>query len=419
MLCLLLPATFGLFTTLLSLPCPFKSKIALTFSTRHKTFDEEVIVVEVGMSILSILSNVSTVIGVFLAFIAWSVWPIWFGLLLRFFRWIGEFTYDISSKCRRMCWDDISDGQLNSCSSFLARTCHCSADNVEDFYQRPPIPANVRKPKQLPFTRRYVYADGFSLLGYVLCTQIHTDIYGAIEFEKFDKILVARTRGGLLRHDMTKKTLDGILNGYPPWYREEITIHTGATLPHPIKSKEYVIRAGWILAVGLSDIQPMQQSLMRKDLVKQVCERVLEKLKDAILPHFNMDENVKKAVGTAAYLVKSWTDSGLGDYVVLDQLYDFSALSKDEALFAMDLFNKVGSLTSDEVVRLTPILHNVISCALLGLSRVIKYYKNDWVPFLVPPEIMPLGRVVYVDVGPIDWKSSKFSGLLSRLRANG
>jgi hypothetical protein len=134
----------------------------------------------------------------------------------------------------------------------------------------------VRKLKDLDLGTRYIRTDPIVLKAiYFLFHRLAASEYhesGArIVIEDFGSTTTGYITPGPLpisysRIELTKKELERILDGYPPWYSEYLILANGDSIPHPIKSMDDVARGGWIVAIGLSSTRPTEQKCMKPGL---------------------------------------------------------------------------------------------------------------------------------------------------------
>lgn len=96
---------------------------------------------------------------------------------------------------------------------------------------------------------------------------------------------------GTHQRRLSKQDCIGLIDGYPPWYRETLIINYPPELPpwtmrHPLaQGREFLSRAGWVIAVALSDTKPVpiylpdpadpNPSAKRGSILRRGCERVL------------------------------------------------------------------------------------------------------------------------------------------------
>ncbi|KAI4241180.1 MAG: hypothetical protein L6R40_004716 [Gallowayella cf. fulva] len=330
-------------------------------------------------------------------------------------RVLAGYVWPAKSQCKRMCWDNIPDGRVHDCPTSVGpyynpnRTCYCGARTLDDVFNKASTSASnpsklVSKPKQLALDRRYIYTDVMTLLAFTLCSE-NPPYFGSIRLDNVGDISVARLQETHEpRPDLTKRTIEGLLNGFPPWYRENVEIAHGPVVPHPIRSRDDLYRAGWVVAVGLSNIKPHSFAITQCDFMGQPISRILNKLKDQIRPHFLQDPAIEAAISAIEYMIRSRTGSGVERYLTADLHKGFvtgvtSALSGSACIFAMELFNDVGPLSGQDKDRLVPILKPVVDAAFRGSYIVIQKFKNGKDGFRIPPRLEDLRRPVYLDLG--------------------
>ncbi|KAI4284438.1 MAG: hypothetical protein L6R38_001397 [Xanthoria sp. 2 TBL-2021] len=263
----------------------------------------------------------------------------------------------------------------------------------------------VPKPKQLALGRQYLQTDVMTLLAFALCSTEKEPSFGSIDIREREDIPVARIYdSGKCRLDITKKCLEGRIAGYPPWYREHLIVDHGPIIPHPIRSRDDIHRAGWIVAVGLSRSTPLSSSRPDVDLMDKPVKRVLNKMRDEIQPHFPQDPTLEAAISAVQYMLQERSGSGVERCLTADLHKGFekgvtAALSGSDCIFAMSLFNEVGPLSERDRSRLAPILKPVIDAAFRGSYIVVQYFKNGREGFRIPTSLEDLNRLVYLNLG--------------------
>ncbi|KAL8670627.1 MAG: hypothetical protein Q9168_004838 [Polycauliona sp. 1 TL-2023] len=262
----------------------------------------------------------------------------------------------------------------------------------------------IPKPKHLALNRRYIQTDVMTLLAFALCSTEREPSFGNIRIREAEDLLIVKMKAsGIHRLDTTKKCLEARILGYPPWYREHLTVAHGPIIPHPIKDRDDIHRAGWILAVGLSQSIPLSSTEPAIDYMDKPVKRVLSKLKSEIQPHFPENPTLKAAILAIEYMLQARTGSGVERYLTAKLHPSFerdvtATLAGSECVFAMSMFNKVGPLAELDKSRLAPILEPVVDAAFRGCYIVIQYFKNGTHGFRIPTAFSDTGRLVFLDV---------------------
>jgi hypothetical protein len=258
----------------------------------------------------------------------------------------------------------------------------------------------VTKPDILPLNRNYVCSDTRTILAFILCTVDHKpwksyrpSVIWSPEDLRFDSThinimelgdgtLVAHLEGSF-KNNLTKGDIEGLLAGYPPWYRELVHMPHGPSIPHPIVSLDDINRAGWVVAVGLSDVEPLSAIPRDGELVGKPIQRTYDIIKERLLPAYPNDINVKSAKEAVRHLVRRGTQSGVETYLNGGfgkfRCNDIPTLSGSQATFAMRLFNEAPNipLAPDDIAKLTPILLPVVDAAFRGAYEIVALLKNQ------------------------------------------
>ncbi|KAL8649155.1 MAG: hypothetical protein Q9226_005691 [Calogaya cf. arnoldii] len=339
--------------------------------------------------------------------------PTAYGALKATVRWLGGFIWPAASQCRRLCWEDIPDGPLHDCGTLATSyynpiDCYCGARTLDEVFNKAMNASSAKlvpKPKQLALNRRYILTDVKTLLAFVLCSTEEVPPFTNIQIREFENLFVAKIHGITKRRlDVTKRCLESRIAGYPPWYREHLIVAHGPIIPHPIRSRDDVHRAGWVVAVGLSKSTPLPSSWADVGLMDKPVRRVLNKMRDEIQPHFPQEPIIGAAAEAIHYMLDTITGSGVERYLTVDLHKSFengvtAALFGSDCLFAMSLFNDLGPLSEPDRSRLIPILKPVIDAAFRGCYIVIQYLKNGSDFSRIPDSLEDLSRQVYLDLG--------------------
>jgi hypothetical protein len=198
----------------------------------------------------------------------------------------------------------------------------------------------------------------------------------------------------------TKNEIAALMDGYPPWYREQVVCAHGPTIPFPINSPEDITRGGWVIAVGLRDSgsrKPMalyvvpNMSDREKDgnyiertngsHLRTAVRRVyviLIRLRERYFQNSNDLDSIIPAIG---YMVEEWTGSGVNGYTV--QGGAIAQLNAEQCKFATNMFNKMVWSDAD-IQALRPILAPVLQAAFDGCFEVIQYLKDTGMRLVLP-----------------------------------
>jgi hypothetical protein len=128
----------------------------------------------------------------------------------------------------------------------------------------------VKKPDPLPLLDEYVQTNIQTLKAFLLLT---TDVCRTCETVDTVSILeIQRSLGLITVHlqasgpvpintRLTKYEIGRIIEGYPPFYRENFTTTGGVTLPFPTTNTNHVGLGAWILSVGMTTVSGPTPSL--------------------------------------------------------------------------------------------------------------------------------------------------------------
>ncbi len=369
--------------------------------------------------------------------------------LYRAGRSVVKLIWPTSALCETLFWDDVPDGNLHECNNCTGRTntrlhlahhdkgTECWREMLANAFSRAWILPGRRqrlvpKPTTLELKQKYLCTDAKTVLAFILCAMKSNDRVGVhdrddhrfggctVSANGHNGTVIAHLTGSVQRNS-TKATIEGILAGYPPWYRETLVISHGPVIPHPIKSRDDIFRAGWVVGVGLSEQEPLPWtprneifSITASTFADKPIKRVLGILEQKLKPHFPDDVHLEAACRAVAYLIRAKTVSGVERYLraqaisgverylteELDLENDvrdsINQLSGHQCIFAMALFNDFKPLTEEERCELAPILFPIVHVAFTGAYKVVQHLKNGGYTFLVPGVLQDPHRRVYI-----------------------
>lgn len=315
--------------------------------------------------------------------------------------------------CDSFCWSDIQDGLIHLCMA----NGQCTTGN-----QSPPqgtkkcweqlfstqfnrswgarAKARARKPTQLLFSGRYLLTDTRTLLTCLLLSSgessscvISDDTYdfvlGKTKLEMFlcGDILCAHIHGPsrACQKRMTKKECQNILLGYPPCYRERVVTSQGHTFDYPDQMDGWMKRGGWIIVLGLGQVFPLKVYVDRGMDYRDACYRIRDICADdiqAAIPD-RFKAGLRKPLEVVRKMCEQQSGSGIPNELKGTELNDAcnygmytSGFTKEDCIFAVNLFNRKGPLTAQEIATLEPILDGVLAAAIRGMFHLLDYLKN-------------------------------------------
>lgn len=357
-------------------------------------------------------------------------------------RWILTWLQSARTRCEVLCWTDLSQMPVQSCS----RPC-CAADAVNqprhDLLWEPEKcyvhsfqqvlklawPRNtlrtVAKPSYLALDTNYLRTDGNTLLTYILLissswakndssydlTRIRDTITfraGGLRarFHTFNATGVGemylvghlddsshRTR--IIKHcaaGLVKEEILSIIDGFPPFYRRQLTTLSGVPLDFPVHELADARRGGWLLAAGLCIHEPTNVYNSRFDSsYEEACTRVLRTLTDCIFPLLvegSPDHrSCQAAIASIRHMNSCHSDSG-GDALINHsaisgcighRIQEYTrTLRAEDCLLAFKLFQRhnVTPLAQSDFRVLEPLLPGVLAAAVRGVHRWWAYHSD-------------------------------------------
>ena len=341
--------------------------------------------------------------------------------ILRLRKWI----WPDHARCELLSWNDIPDGRLHDCSGYCyhwsvhSRRQDCWESTLSLIFNRAWVlrshrPKFAKKPEQLAFGRRFLRTDVETVLAFILSTvgerkSSEWDTsrlrFGgtAVSFEECHGVLVLHLRGNFRteRVNLTKHEVQMMLQGYPPFYREVVTLKHGPYVPHPIRDERDIERGGWIIAAGFSDntlplalyTLPNQAEdsndsyIYRQNAIpfRNAVKRVLAVLTDIILVKFPEDQ-VRDVIKAVDHMVVNGTGSGVPIFSRSSGVPggSFHQLTGQQCALAMKIFNDFRPLTMEQENQLRPVLSQVLNAAFRGSYDVIQYLKDTGRQLVLP-----------------------------------
>lgn len=214
---------------------------------------------------------------------------------------------------------------------------------------------------------------------------------------------------GTHRRYLTYEDCDGLVRGFPPWYRHTIKLNypdANLTLKHPcFKNPRKCARGGWVIAVALTDVVPVPAYLDSPNIVegqgrgkvlRAGCERVrvvLKRLKEMQ----SQPSNLAHAITEITRLLE--LGPSMGTYVPMP---DISGMSSDNwyrlARTAIEIFDTkpADRLSADAILALETNGDLIVYWASRGAYKVLDYWKNPGREVVWDERLTP-GRRIYVE----------------------
>lgn len=342
--------------------------------------------------------------------------------------------------CKRITREDVSHNFLHNCgtwkpNTFLPRYAHTAVALGSDVTvpPYPPLCLNslpsefinlkylkpesfAKKPPELAYDTTYFMMDTWTLGAYLLHWQdaLHWQDripHPRVDIKTVGDILVAKVvadRQETPIHpfptvcQLTKNDVDGILRGYPPFYREKLRTFKGESVNHPIRDVLDVQRGGWVAAIGLCRPFVVGKHRMRKPnigpeeslapllYVVRPFKRIVEAL-GHFVQAFGNEGNLRRICEMAAEIrtrersTTSRSEAWFFDSQLLvpyggrniksgDYLKDLTA---KQCQTAMDAFNHYDPLSNEEIRILEPVLEKVLIAVLHGMFKAAEWDEQS------------------------------------------
>jgi hypothetical protein len=373
-------------------------------------------------------SFASVVLAIIGACITLSISPVVLSALRELLESVRNTLSPTRTHCRRLTDDDVSQvSELHRCVRWTGnrlpkyghsdvvtlnpRLCELSLPSQFFFPNAAGPYTYVRKPTTLEIDQTYLRMNAWTLGAYLLHWHgLHwadRHLQPRLDIREVGDILVgvvvAEPQRLPLRPwpticHLTRNDVEGILRGYPPFYRRRLITMNGEIVEHPIRNIDDVQRGGWIVAIGLCKPFIAGKHRMRNPDLGQ--EERLAHLLHVIRPfrriyevfeHFSKafpDESFVSRVYLMAKNIRthdrSTTSRSAAWFYNSDILAEFGGfridsreylrgLTADQCQTAMDAFNHFDPLSTKEVEILRPVLKKVLIAVIHGM-----YIAADW-----------------------------------------
>ena len=348
--------------------------------------------------------------------------------------------------CKRIKWDDMPNGKVHECPSYhnfrpscnhfgrhvQSAKCWESETSIATIFNRAwqvttQNHLHAKKiPETLPNSSSFICSDAQTVLAFILYTagknRFPSWQPGSLTFE--ETRVVVETIGadtvvhieGLFRKErqpLTKDELGRMLVGWPPWYRETFKTKSGITVPFPIASDSDIPRAGWILAVGLMDLnqasqkplalyrcpnEPLEPGFRQNGVTfRQAVRRCRDHIRGHISPRFPDNHLISDALAALNHLIDELTGSGMpkGRFGK-SRSPRTGHLSYSQCQLAFRIFNDYTVLSDRDKIMLEPILFETLAAAVFGAYEVVQYLKDRGMELKIPSELQPFHREVWL-----------------------
>lgn len=210
-----------------------------------------------------------------------TVSPSTVSLLEKALRRLEYLIWPARGRCRRFLWSGVQDGLLHlcdprGCSHTSDRTSRphdvesCWDQTLGQVFNRAWYFINAdsnagkyvtKKPYELALNEEYIQTDIQTLKAFLLLITHICRTYETVEVAT--SLAIQRSRGLITVHlpalgpeafntQLTKFEIDRMIEGYPPFYRQQFTTTGGHVLPSPITRSDHIQRGAWILSVGMT-----------------------------------------------------------------------------------------------------------------------------------------------------------------------
>jgi hypothetical protein len=328
------------------------------------------------------------------------------------------------SRCEQLLWKHVPEGRLHRCQPMCPHppahvpSERCWEGTIGSLFNQAWVAAlrrgTVPKPEGLDLGKQFLLTDVDTILAFVLCSVGTTSSFRwrqdeggmycdntTVNIKSSNGVVTAHVRGPIRQESpsLTKKEISMMLKGYPPFYREQVSVFGGAVIPSPIQTDADVQRGGWVIILGLSSVRPLSLFMMPGEeeatysptsyrngrQFRTAIRRVHDILNNHFLRQFpNHHRYIQNVVDSIQELLQTGTASAL---IALPSL-DIYAFNGEQCHTIVTVFNAYRPLTTNELAVLTPIITSVLSAALLGAVRITEYLKDRGKKIILPRVLM-------------------------------
>jgi hypothetical protein len=373
-------------------------------------------------------------IAVFLAAATWLATTLLGKPTKLFLAWINRKRLARSYQCRALVWEHLP---MTLKSGGLIRTATNSvrwendSDKGQDTLEQISAtkaflevidtifgtkPKNIDRPPYLNEEKKYLRIDGNILLAFLLsngrnglCSTLGSDsstsvltftagpVSGRFHRNKhenetyivgrllLDSPNITSFKVNPDNYGQPKEVFRLIANGYPPWYRERITTHSGACISHPIKTLRGAQRGGWIVGIGLSIHEPLRMYNGNcTQNYRQACTRVYKRIEEAIKPAYSDSPGLTVICEMASCEIGRMNNNESGSGLSVDwKLWEpypaMNTLTAAQCLFAMRIFDEAREqpLEGYDNVEFKGIVAPILRAAINGVYEWWQYRNNE------------------------------------------
>ncbi|UKZ73814.1 hypothetical protein TrVFT333_001467 [Trichoderma virens FT-333] len=391
------------------------------------------------------MSSLWSIIGVSFACFFGTIGFIWVICGSWKVKWFRDLVSSLCPrKCKSLTWRDIRSGRLvhsHKCGNCKKALEHGA--NMLPVLQHHPLPkcweATVGEvfssttytrgsitfnetsfPRSLDAPKRYLCVDVEVLLAFIFMVipdateeivikRLPGKVFDGsiVKLEEEEGNLIAHVKGTHRRY-LTFEDCDGLVRSYPPWYRRTVKLNfPGANqeMNHPcFNDSSNVTRAGWVIAVAVTDVEPVPAYLDRPTFVEEIergkvllmgCRRtliVLNRLKEMQI----QASNLMAAIAQVELLLDKGPSIGSCVPEPAGQ-----ALPANEfcrlARVATEIFDTkpVDRLSTDAVKALETNADLIVYWANHGVHKVLTYSKQPGREIVRDERLRP-GRKIYL-----------------------
>jgi hypothetical protein len=357
--------------------------------------------------------------------------------VIKLFSWINRLIRSwinpSSTRCEQLLWRDIQPGDLHTHSGSGGGTkytrCTLAAAHTEsdrcwattlaltfnNAWDNKARKKWSRKPTSLPLNQDFIRTEAKVILAYFLTTARINMYSEELLGSRLDYVDIQQDHGHIIAHlgraqrilQLTKQDIERILDGWPPFYREQFQTIEGHTLSHPLTSFDHIRRPAWIVAIGLGTVQPTDVYVdSMKDGARSLFTFPLLRIKTVLENVFAQEwkgyAEVAAALGEWENMMTNGPSGGDNSYtwktdeamtVTYPEAGSVQALSAEQCEALMRVFDQMKITQGDKAI-IDAVLGACLKRVILGMQIALRYTSTNRV--LKVPPLLHGDKVIYL-----------------------
>jgi hypothetical protein len=357
--------------------------------------------------------------------------------VIKLFSWIHRLIRSwinpSSTRCEQLLWRDVQPGDLHThsgsgggtkCTRCTLAAAHTESDRCwattlaltfNNAWDNKARKKWSRKPTSLPLNQDFIRTEAKVILAYFLTTARINMYSEELLGSRLDYVDIQQDHGHIIAHlgraqrilQLTKQDIERILDGWPPFYREQFQTIEGHTLSHPLTSFDHIRRPAWIVAIGLGTVQPTDVYVdSMKDGARSLFTVPLSRIKTVLENVFAQEwkghAEVAAALGEWENMMTHGPSGGDISYtwktdeamtVTYPEAGSVQALSVEQCEALMRVFDQMKITQGDKAI-IDAVLGACLKRVILGMQIALRYTSTNRV--LKVPPLLHGDKVIYL-----------------------